>query len=165
MGAGFTLIELIIVIGILTVISTIGIAVMDPMAQIQKANDARVKADLSQIQKALEEYYEDNGRYPVSSTDFKITGVELNVIDWGYAWRPYMNLVPKSPYSSSNYVYYSPSNRQEYYLYANLKRNTDPSLCNYGNACDSLGNESGWPGDNACGAICNYGVSSQNVSP
>jgi prepilin-type N-terminal cleavage/methylation domain-containing protein len=63
---GFTLIELVLVIGILAVISVIVLTVLDPIAQFQKANDAKIKSDLSQIQKGLENYYNDNNVYPDS---------------------------------------------------------------------------------------------------
>lgn len=173
---GFTLLELLIVIGIISVIATIGIAVIDPMTQIQKANDARMKSDLSQIQKALEQYYEDNGHYPqtYSATDFRITAADGSVVSWGSPWHPYMNIVPKSPYSSDSYVYYSPSNGQAYYLYANLKRQTDSDLCDgVNNQCSKIGTagvsgeDYDFPGIAACGTtvICNYGISSPNVSP
>jgi type II secretory pathway pseudopilin PulG len=157
--------ELIVVIGILAIVSSIGIAVMDPMTQFKKANDARIKADFSQIQKALEQFYEDNGRYP-SARNFKIVDSENNEVEWNSDWQPYMNIVPKSPYSSGNYVYYSPLNGQAYYLYANLERSVDPDLCNAGLACSNIG-QPDFPGHSACGSgkICNYGVSSQNVSP
>jgi len=166
MGAGFTLIEMIIVVGILAITASIGMAVLDPVTQFQKANDARVKADLSQIQKALEQSYEDNGRYPPINAvnDFRIKNAAGNVIDWGGVWHPYMNIMPKSPYSSSKYVYYSTSDGQAYYLYANLVRGTDQNLCNDGEACQSLG-QPDFPISTSCIALCNYGVSSQNVSP
>jgi len=141
---GFTFVELIIVVAILGIISTIGIAVLDPLTQIQKANDTRVKSDLSQIQKALEQYYEDNGKYPsiYSATDFRVKAADGSVVGWGGPWHPYMNIVPKSPYSSSNYVYYSPENGQAYYLYANLVRKTDPNLCNKdGSKCSKIGTQ------------------------
>jgi len=158
-GAGFTLLEMIIVVGILAITATIGIAALDPITQIQKANDARIKADFSQIQKALEQYYDDNGRYHLPTADFKITNSSGNTVDWGATWQPYMNLVPKCPYSAGSYVYYSTSDGQAYYLYANLARGADENLCNGGAVCDNL------PSGASCGGVCNYGVSSQNVSP
>src|SRR3989344_1712300 len=66
-GAGFTLIELIIVIALISIFIAGAIAVLDPLAQIQKANDARRKSDLTQIQKALESHYDDFQKYPLSS--------------------------------------------------------------------------------------------------
>ena len=159
---GFTLIELIIVIGILSIISMGAIAVLNPAEQFKKANDAREKADLSQVQKALENYYEDHGTYPSSATGYKIqvpNGAGVKIIEWGSNWQPYMNVVPKSP--NGRYVYYS-GDGQTYYLYASLERPGDSQACNGGGACSgsSLTDLS-----TACGGVCNYGVSSPNVSP
>ncbi|MCL4354333.1 type II secretion system GspH family protein [Patescibacteria group bacterium] len=162
---GFTLVELLVVVGILSVISVGAISILNPSEQFKKASDARKKADLSQIQKALESFYEDNGSYPEinGSGDFRIKALNGNVVDWGTSWQPYMNILPKSP--SGTYVYYS-SGGQSYYLYASLERTGDPQLCNNGDACTGLTGVGGEPDLTvACGGVCTYGVSSPNVSP
>ena len=162
---GFTLIELIVVIGILSVLAVMGLVALNPMVQFQKANDSRRKSDLSQIQKALEIYYEDNGKYPLSSVSapaYRITvPPSSTVVDWATPWQPYINLLPKDPIDSKNYVYYSTG--QSYYLYASLDRgDKDPQSCQNLNANGECQNV---PGANLCGAKCNYGVTSPNVSP
>lgn len=173
---GFTLIELIIVIGILSVLSTVLIATLNPMAQFQKSNDAKRKSDLGQIQKVLEQYYQDNtGKYPRSSTisdtcgspptacPYRIVSSDAvnPVKEWGTAWTPYINVLPKDPNNSKKYVYYS-SGGQSYYLYASLDRGSkDPQACS-GTQCPNV------PSGVKCGGsldYCNYGVSSPNVSP
>lgn len=144
------------------------IIAVNPLAQIQKAQDARRKSDLSQIQKAVETYYQDVGKYPPSTSDYKIKGLNNNAIEWGSSWQPYMAVLPKDPVSTKTYVYYSSSNGQTYYLYASLDRGAnDPQAC-IGGWCKSLPNSDGVQID-ACGPIdadpCDYGVSSPNVSP
>lgn len=157
---GFTLIELIIVTAIIALIATASIAVLNPFSQFQKARDSRIKSDLSQIQKALETYYQDKGSYPSSTSGYKIS--DSTTINWGSSWQPYMNVVPKDPTLSNNYVYYAP-NGQSYYIYANLGRGAaDPQICKNLNAngeCPSV------PAVNLCGAKCNFGVSSPNITP
>lgn len=69
---GFTLIELLVVIGILGILVITLLATINPIAQLQKANDAHRKSDLESIQRALELYYQDKGTYPPSSGNFKI---------------------------------------------------------------------------------------------
>lgn len=142
--------------------------ILDPLAQFQKANDTKKKSDFSQIQKALEAYYQDFGKYPLSSTAaplYRITvpGSPTSVtINWGSPWRPYMNLLPKDPTISKNYVYYSSG--QSYWLYASLDRGSkDPQACAGGQCSAPLG--SGIDMTSACGGVCNFGVSSPNVSP
>lgn len=141
------------------------IMMLNPLAQIQKAQDAKRKGDLSQIQKALETYYNDNGKYPAADTatsNYRIIGVKTDgttgALDWGYIGWQYMGTLPKDSSSSKNYIYYSPPcptscpAGQSYYLYARLDRETYV-LNNF-------------PSGASCGSgQCNYGVSSSNVSP
>lgn len=159
---GFTLIELIIVTAIVALIATASMAVLNPFSQFQKARDARVKSDLTQVQKALESYYQDKGSYPLSTPGYNILS-GVTTISWGSSWQPYMNSLPKDPTSGHTYVYYSP-NGQSYYIYANLGRGAaDLNSCNNGNACASLSGNG--ISSAACGGICNFGVSSPDVSP
>ncbi len=151
------------------------LAIINPVAQFGKARDAKRKSDLSQIEKALETFYQDNGKYP-DTVSFKImsTKGDNSAADWGTnQWAPYMSTLPKDPSGSRNYVYYSPTDTftgrqgQSYYLYASLEGGAnDSQACNKGNACVSLtaNNLSG----TVCGTgvpVCNYGISSPNVSP
>jgi len=164
---GFTLIEMIVVIAVLGILAATVLVAINPEAQLQKSNDAHRKADLESLQHALELYYQDNGSYPASSGNFQILS-GTTTLTWGSSWQPYMATLPKDPTLSNTYVYYAPANAngQTYYLYANLERGSaDQQACNKGNACQSIGSGSGFPGANACGGVCNYGVSSTNVSP
>lgn len=160
---GFTLIELILVTAIFGLFASGVIAVINPASQVAKANDARRKSDLAQIQRSLESYFQDNGRYPSSSPiDYKIN--PGNKIEWGSSWQPYMNVVPKDPNSSRRYAYYSSADGQTYVLYASLERgDKDPDACIGANGCPNLGTF-GVP-QQACGGICNFGVTSSNVNP
>jgi len=164
---GFTLIEMIVVIAVLGILAVVALASINPFAQLQKSNDAKRKTDLESLQHALEIYYQDNNKYPVSSANFQIMSGSTTVT-WGSAWQPYMATLPKDPILANTYVYYSPpsSNGQTYYLYANLQRGMyDPQACNKGNACTTIGSAAGFPAVTACGGTCNYGVSSSNVAP
>lgn len=159
---GFTLIELIVVIAIISVLALTAIAALNPFAQFQKGNDARIKSDLAQVQKGLETYYQDKGRYPTKSVDYKIVDPNLGTISWGGTWQPYMNIVPKDPTSTHNYIYNVSADGQTYYLYANLLRGVkDPQSCSGGTACPNV------PSGVTCGSgsACNFGVTSPNVTP
>ncbi len=59
---GFTLIELLVVIAIIAMLASIILASLN--AARNKAADVRRKADLKQLQTALELYYSDNNAYP-----------------------------------------------------------------------------------------------------
>jgi len=164
---GFTLIELLIVIGVIGILVTGVFVYVDPLAQLQKAHDARRKSDLAQIQRALEQFYkDDNGKYPANPVDgdYRIQGLDGQVADWGAPFLPYMAVLPKDSKDGKKYIYISGNNGQSYRLYASLERGgSDPQACKPdGSIC------SGVPSGVRCGTaadICNYGVSSPNVSP
>jgi len=174
---GFTLIELIVVIGILGILASATLLALNPFAQFQKANDAKRKADLSQIQKALESYYQDYQVYP-DSLNYQLDPVTTppstkTKLDWGSSWQPYMDVLPKDPTSSRHYVYYSPAtlpdgtplNGQGYCLYVNLERGAnDSSVCKPGGTrCDN--SPVGACGVNGMGVDCNFGICSPNAKP
>ncbi len=161
---GITLIELLTVVGLLAILSSGLIILVNPFQKIGQANDAKRKSDLAQLTRALEIYYQDFGSYPQSSGAFTITGV-----NWGDSWPQYMSRLPNDPSGGKTYVYYTPnsgacSNYQCYYLYASLQSPKDPQLCfpGTGAACPNAVTNSL---DTSCGGVCNYGVSSQNTSP
>nr|MBI5456081.1 type II secretion system protein GspG [Candidatus Levybacteria bacterium] len=159
---GFTLLELIVVVAILATMAAALLAVLDPFSQIQKSKDARVKSDLSQIQKGLEVYYQDNQSYPTSNLSYQIVDKSGTVRDWGLPWTPYMNILPKDATTANKYIYYS-SNGQTYYIYASLNRGSKDSQACTGGQC-AAPSGSGINMLNACGGKCNFGVSSPDVS-
>src|SRR5258708_13026190 len=67
-SSGFTLVELLTVVGIVGILLVAAILILNPVAQFQKANDAKRKSDLTQIQKALETYFNDYEKYPPNPT-------------------------------------------------------------------------------------------------
>ena len=64
LARGFTLVELLIVIALLGVIATIVIAAINPIEQANRASDAGMKADASQIVSSLQRYYVTHNMYP-----------------------------------------------------------------------------------------------------
>ncbi|MCL4353498.1 type II secretion system protein GspG [Patescibacteria group bacterium] len=156
------------VVAILSLLTVTLLVTLNPLVQLQKAKDGARKSDLAQIQRALETYYQDHGRYPSSNTSYQIMG-DSGPVGWGSSWQPYINVLPQDP-GGKTYVYYSPSldNGQTYYLYASLDRGAqDPQVCQNLNLstgeCPSIA--SNGIKQDACGGPCDYGVSSPNVSP
>lgn len=64
MRKGFTLVELLIVIGLLGAIALIVISAINPIEQANKARDARFRADGGQMVSAIERFYASNSRFP-----------------------------------------------------------------------------------------------------
>lgn len=176
-NSGFTLIELVVSIGILAILAVFVLAQLNPVEQFKKARDGERKSDISQIQKALEQYYQDHGSYPTSTNVYKIQDFSGNPVDWGGAsgWTPYLNVVPADPDNTRSYVYYAFNSGQSYRLYASLERGpSDVSTCqasvtNCRNNPTSVQYCSctGIPVGATCGSgkVCNYGVSSPNTTP
>lgn len=90
---GFTLIELLVVISIISILSVIGISIF---ANAQKSGrDAKRKADINAISKALEQYRTANGRYP-SGCNFAWSS-HANWTAAACGLTGYINEMPKDP--------------------------------------------------------------------
>lgn len=61
---GFTLVELLIVIGLLGAIALIVIAAINPIEQSNRARDTRFKADSGQLVSAIERYFAARSAFP-----------------------------------------------------------------------------------------------------
>ncbi len=144
---GFTLVEILVTIGILSIHMVGILAIIDPVSGVQKANDAKRKSDLAQVQRLLELYYNDNQQYPAA-------------LPFGSSWGTYSNKLPDDPSNNKNYDYKSVGQGQTYYMYASLDRGgKDKQACkSNGNACNNANGLN-------CGGVCNYGVSSSNATP
>ena len=135
--AGFTLIELLVVIAIIGILSSVVLASLNTARA--KSRDARRIADLSQIQKALELFYDANRQYPQPSQGWNTWsghcpdyGNNDNYIV-GLA-STYIPVLPKDPIYDSGYqcyLYRSDTGGQNYILLAHTTMETivggDPS--------------------------------------
>lgn len=65
---GFTLVELLIVIGLLGAIAMIVIAAINPIEQANRARDTRLKADASQLVSAIDRYFASQSEMPWATT-------------------------------------------------------------------------------------------------
>ena len=121
---GFTLIELLVVISIIGLLATIVLVSLNSARE--KARDASRKADLHQIQLALQLYYDDNDVYPGENwCDSSVgscgsscpcgdnnwasnSGIYTTLVGGGYIQN-----LPVDPSNSSSYFYdYEPDCNQ-----------------------------------------------------
>lgn len=99
---GFTLIELMVVIAIIGILTSIGLVSFSGARA--KANDAKRRADLKTLQTALEGYYNDNNAYPSTAGSWysSETDERGSVARRGGDWIPglapkYLKQLPKDP--------------------------------------------------------------------
>jgi len=104
---GFTLIELMAVIVILGILATIVAINVSPF--LQRANLEKMRADISQVEKALELYRFNEMSYPTTDQ-----GLEALITPHTDLRRPYLypengyiNSVPQDPWGR-NYLYLYP---------------------------------------------------------
>ena len=119
---GFTLIEALVVTTIIAILIAIGFTTFK--TQLIKGRDARRKADLSKLQKALEDRLNDAQCYP----DDLVCNVDF---------RPYLAKVPCDPannlYFNYFYSYDSSKNCKSWYkIYTRLENEKDPIIAKVG---------------------------------
>jgi len=134
-SGGFTLIEMMVVIVIVSILAVVGMA--NYITVTKKARDSRRESDLEQIRTALEVYRSDNGTYPGTEGE---VDTALAVLESD----GYMASLPADPKSAQFVFYYDPGVSDLTY-----------ELCAYqerGDTSDSCG------GAENCGDNCNYVV-------
>ncbi len=121
---GFTLIELLVAMGIMAVLT--GMAAFNFNQSRIRARDVQRKNDLSQLQKGLELYRNDNNSYPASDYQNMLKSP-----------TKYINASFTDPRASEwlDYEYYAVPGNKSYYIMACLEnpadsiKTTDITLC------------------------------------
>lgn len=115
---GFTIIELLVVISIIAILTTIGLI---SFTQTNKrARDGKRKADLEQVRSALVLYRTDNGTYPTSLDWSTMSPIQM-----------YISAVTiRDPLSSPHPQYsYTGSGGNSFTICATLESSTPASYC------------------------------------
>ncbi len=121
----FTLIEVIIVVSIIALLSTV-ILYANIKGSLQKARDSKRKQDLNKLVRTFEDYYNDRLVYPQPNPGYgTISGA-----DWGMEFPQYNITLPKDPLSPGQTYYYdSDTYSQTYFvLYAKLENKDDTDI-------------------------------------
>jgi general secretion pathway protein G len=119
--AGFTLIELMIVIAILGLMAYMVAPRL--MGVMGKAKPKIAQADIKNLETALDLFYLDVGRYPSEEEGLKVLYQRPdNVPNWG---GPYLKKPPKDPWGR-DYVYKFPGERGGAYDITSLGADGQP---------------------------------------
>lgn len=104
---GFTLVELLVAVAVLASLAGGTVIALNPVGQLNKANDAKRQKDLSQIREALEVFYHDKSCYPkisdTGATDFMTALTNGGEWSQNSSQTVYMKKVPKDPNGSPYY--------------------------------------------------------------
>ena len=65
---GFTLLEILLVVGIIAILAGIVIIAINPSKQLAQVRNTERKSDLKQVANAITQFYIDKGYYPASTT-------------------------------------------------------------------------------------------------
>lgn len=79
-GRGFTLIELMAVVGVLAVL--IAMAVPSVQKAVERAREGRAKSELGILRNAIEQYFVVYGKYPANLKDLADTGLVRQYADF-----------------------------------------------------------------------------------
>lgn len=77
---GFTLIELIIVIGVIGILATLVLVTLDPVEQINRANDTKLVAAAKSLADAAGRFYAQRQAMPWGATDPNVTAGSAEVV-------------------------------------------------------------------------------------
>lgn len=144
--AGFTLIEMLVVIAIIGILSSVTLIGLNSARK--QGRDARRLTDLKQVATALELYFQQNSTYPKGVTAWSgTTGTTLKTILSSFGTIPDDPLCPGGGTCSAwtNYTYACDSTCTNYVLRARLETNhsvlaNDVDGTVYNVACDDASN-------------------------
>lgn len=158
---GFTLVELLVVISIISILTIVGISSFRTV-QI-KSRDVRRKNDLNSISKALNMYYNDNGSFPFGpllniDSMIKTSGVGFSAEVNGTVVT-YMVEMPRETTDGVEKYKYLGTTGKSFKLFANLENENDNN-CLKDDDGDIIKEIDGYiVEDNSC----IYGISSSNL--
>jgi general secretion pathway protein G len=130
---GFTLLEIMLVVGIIIIILGVAVARLGNTTGIAK--DMRVRADIQAINTQLKLYESMNGFVPTTEQGLKALVVQPDTEPKPNRWYQLFKEMPKDPWDNE-YIYLSPGrkNPDSYDLYsAGPDRKPDTPDDNWGN--------------------------------
>ncbi|TSC89460.1 MAG: Uncharacterized protein G01um10145_617 [Microgenomates group bacterium Gr01-1014_5] len=105
---GFTLIEVLVVIGILGILATVALVAINPAEAQKKARDTARLKDMATLQAIIEQYYQDNPGTLTGLNANKESGptvLKTCSTNWlGVNLCPYANVIPVDPINRATSV-------------------------------------------------------------
>jgi prepilin-type N-terminal cleavage/methylation domain-containing protein len=125
-SSGFTLLEILLVIGIIAILAGIVIVAINPSKQLATVRNTERKSDLKQIYNAITQYYIDNSAYPstistttlnevcntgsVASTTTALNGASCGTLaNLSVLVPTYLTAIPTDPTGTSSLLSFIPT--------------------------------------------------------
>ncbi|MFA6532446.1 MAG: prepilin-type N-terminal cleavage/methylation domain-containing protein [Patescibacteria group bacterium] len=170
-NSGFTLLEILIVVSLLAIIAAAIIVFLNPMLQINKAQDSRKKSDLNVLKKSFEDYYNDKNCYPTlekvcynaksqyAPNEAKTCNI-CGSNPLSPSFTPYMTALPCDPESPKKEFLYQVDDLtcpKWFKVYSELGYKIDPIISELGCSSESCGPKPDYGFD--------FAVTSPNTEP
>lgn len=122
---GFTLVELLVVVAIIALLSTLAVVALGSART--KARDAKRISDIKQVQTALELYFTDQNGYPVAATGLVLGGTGATILSTnGFSdtagGTTYMGALPSNPTPNGTPYTYTAGTASSYNLTFTLEQ-------------------------------------------
>ena len=114
-SAGFTLVEIMVVVVILGVLAVL--IVPRVVGRTEEARAAAAKHDIAAIMQSLKLYRLDNGRYPTNDQGLQALVTKPQAGPAASNWRSYLDKLPKDPWGNA-YQYVNPGVKGEIDVYS-----------------------------------------------
>jgi len=130
MKKGFTLVELIAVVGVLLIITSVLLVNSDIIGNKKKARDTKRLSDLSVLDRAVNEYQMDTKVYPDTESVLRVSIIlptgnqQLENASSGWIDQDmsnYMSKIPTDPVNDATYHYSYLHNNSSYEINARLE--------------------------------------------
>lgn len=149
---GFTYVELIIVLAILLVLLTLISILIDPLSQVKKSRDEKRLADMTTLERAINEFVLNNKRYPDSEDTLRVStslpsgslGLSNANLGWIYDdLSGYLEKQPLDPLNNAEFFYSYMHSSTGYEINVRLEFFTDEMVNDGGDRDDlyEIGND------------------------
>lgn len=142
---GFTFVELMVVIALLLIITTLVTVLVRPLDQLKKGRDNKRLSDLNILDRVMSDYLLDNSRYPDQINVLRISNAlpsgssDLTNSNPGWIYEnlsSYTERLPIDPTNDGEFFYSYIHNETSYELNAKLEYFTEMMLNDGGNSDD-----------------------------